>query len=507
MSVLSSKSFELTQYNDSDQIVNGTINRNYQYPIATIGDSTYMTIQRFSIPASSQQILYVENDELEKFKVSMSVDFVEGLFDPIVDHAIYKHEVSTYLYTSAQSPYYSPSDFVENVDKALHTCYSKLCQSIHPKTGEYYAQLTLTDIDFNHANSYTQSFSVNIKGSKIIDVELSLKNISCLNYVQGQIFQIYVQHPDNTTCLVGKIYVSEGELVNQRNNNLVNKLFKFSDVAIKPMSITNNIDDIKLNWLDETEGLIAFYQPVQSFYETFRNKSANGTWKVKIIPINDITGPQLINLGVEVGDCVLKVTHSVQAISTFQAFEFPPIAPFITLNKSTQFFSFNVHEKFFKSGIQLKMGSRLKSILQVTKNISENNEYIDFPYQKLSTGLNEILVIEQHVPRLFMCSDIEELIVTSNMNIEKDYLDTAFTNTITSFYIDSDLMFKLDNLIFSETLSSVPFRKYRMKDKNLNLSNINLDFYIKLKNGKLKPVQLLPMESLNLRLCLFEANL
>jgi hypothetical protein len=324
--------------------------------------------------------------------------------------------------------------------------------------------------------------------------------------VKGQCIDIILEAPTFTSggvsvtkkANVARMTIDEGIFGNTRLNNRVDIEYIFDDSALRPLNHVYNSIDANVNYPSTK---IGYYEPVQSFTKTFNSINGNGTWKLYLLPRNANTTGVSTNLGINVGNVSLEVTHAFKNTQNSNTVQLSSICPSISLNKETQYFSWLAPEGFLKN-CQIKLGARLKTILQLNKN--NFNEYVDFPVCDLTGDANNILQIVADVPRLFMMSDIDELIISSSMNINKDYLSDVREDVITSFPIDSSEIFKLDDVTFYDNMSSIPFNKYKILSNGLR--KVDLTFNIKLKNGSIVPVFIESGESMLVKINLFQID-
>ena len=89
------------------------------------------------------------------------------------------------------------------------------------------------------------------------------------------------------------------------------------------------------------------------------------------------------------------------------------------------------------------------------------------------------------------------------MNVTKDLIFDISDDIITNFLFDSDEIQLLNNVFLFEELASTPFNRFDLK-QTTPLNKIDLQFFVKLRDGTTKPIFLEPGEDMDITISFFK---
>ena len=461
------QNFVLTQYNNSDTDEEITdIQRDFGN--TQLFDSTEdvsMSITRLQIPFESTEIMRIEDSNISDFTLTIGLNAmryggttINGGVMPELNYA----EGTAQMYKSSEMKIITPSDFIENVNKTLSRAYIEFIKKVSYRDQaaanqwykrDWYNEKTITFTGINSNNRYCDFNFADVVAfnTSCVDIKLDIISVSNIQVTTETPQKMYIDlvSPSGKTIRV----CSGVELKNLANTS-------FWDLYPNHFSI--NDDGTMVN---------KSCSPISAFNGFADGSNCNGTWRVVFLPVS---GGYFA--------CDFQIKLSLTARPTFWN-ECPPIAPFFSFNRSTKFLSMNLPEKFIALGFIIKSQGLLNRILNYSKQSSSTR--IEWPIVSLSSGLNETISIEQQIPKLYLISQLERiLILSNNLNINRDYIDGATSsNIITDLIVDNDNVLDFNVANYTYESSDFPMRRYKF-NSNAELSRLNFSIKLRYKDGR-----------------------
>lgn len=439
-----------------------------------------LAITKLQVPLSSVPLLTIPEN---------SNDYKVNILSTILDPSLPATDV--YKESSLQVPagnYYSSDQVLDAVNKTILTCYNDLVTSS-------------SSITLNGSGAYTNAAPSRTFNFAALPAQTRFLSRVGLNVSVNttEKYSIYLENPAGvkkhvtTAWLRANVtYYFRDDFYGKPNDKVYNGVYRPGDNSEADGELYNPINGNP------------FYEPTDAF-SGLCNTSPVGNWKVYIYvshtptPVYSITGNVSLTF----------VTPYYSGINYLSR-----VAPFVSLDKTTGYISWNVDERFLQN-CDIYMGSGLTQIFQLEKYNEADDGYlkkIAFPLCHFTmtdpTSYDTyIQTFQQHVKKSYLLCQIEDIIVNSNSFniINRDLLDgEVSTSSITSFSVDPDVAaLNADYFSYFYQGSDFPFRSYILTP-NQSIHQINITLQVRYRDGTIKDIYLLPGQSASLILSVFE---
>lgn len=460
-------SIELLTKNETQDNIEARIVRDFgNSPLLEDPSNLYLSISRFVIPLTSLELIRL-HDTLDYY-IEMSVPFqnTQG------DNSTSQKTGISYFFPRTVQKIYTPDQYLAQINRSMYESYVNLCSDISPNL---FKKTIPNAFLFDIVSSENVISTGSMSGTNTLYTSLKLSNFQSNISSDNPIVSIYLINPANQKTLVCGAVKLES-----------NKTYIFNDLC---PGISNHLSILDINYNNNT----ASYKPTEFFYSKFYNSTAQGNWKIQIVPSsnNDIDFSMDVELTVQNAPYVLD------------RYDYSPLFPSYSLDKTSGYLSINLPEKFVKSGIIIKPSPKLLSLLSLEKVATSENIYLE---QRPLTHIgNPIITIQAAVPKLYlMCEVYQILLQSDNLPISRDLTETGnvYSNAISSFIVSSDEVLNFSQAIYSDA-DQYKLRRYKFKQSSQRLTNMNVYFSAKYNDGEIVRMELLPNESVSILLHIF----
>lgn len=483
------QNFVLTEYNSTDIDEELTqISRDFgNSKLFESTEDVSMSITRLQIPFEATEIMRIDDSNVNDFTLTIGLNAMRYGGTTLNAGTMVElnyAEGTAQMYKSEEMKIITPSDFIENVNKTLSRAYIDWIKKVsirdQPAANQWYKrdwynEKTLTFTGRNSNNRYCDfNFAdVLVFNTSCVDIKLDIISVSNI--------QITDTHQ--------KMYV---ELISPSGKTIR----VCSGVNLPNLANTSFWDLHPHNFSINDDGTMAYpsCNPISAFNGFADGSNANGIWRVSIYPMSG---------GYYACDFQIKLSLTARPSAIWN--DCPVIAPFFSFNRSTKFLSINLPEKFINLGFIIKCQGLLNRILNYSKQSSSNK--IEWPIVSLSSGLSDTISIEQQIPKLYLISQLERiLILSNNLNINKDFIDGATSsNIITDLLIDNDNVLDFNVANYTYESADFPMRRYKF-NSSTELSRLNFSIKLRYKDGREQNVILPPGSSLIMTISFFRVG-
>ena len=472
---------ELSQYNKTDVpvIASITTSTNTAFLEDTTGYS--VSVPRFSVDISNIPIMRIGRND-EDYRITL--EFVgNGTVPNYTAFGVW------YPPSSEDLPIYSPSDFVEVVNRGLCGAYENLINQnfFASCVREYHTGMPGISTTWDQTH---RSLPINVTdfsdGSKCAFVNLTLDQ--CVSTVPNIPLNIDLIAPDGTRCRIvsGLLFAAVntiGKYVFSMRGNL----------DLSSLTLANG-NTLRSNSSDADATRIV-YIPQDTLLK-FNKSAANGVWKLEINPSGfPVTGSRtwsfLSDASITIG-CPVRSNDLPQSPPQWSMSQYPPL---IDLD-SDGYFTWALHEKFLQSNTRIKLGVQLQNILKIQKS---NNQYLRIPVLTLSAGLDAVQRIRAEMANVYAINQLEKLqLYSDKLDVNTDFAnDVDQSSAIMSFLLPNDGVEKFSEVSFA--VDAVQWRRYKINTNGSKrpLTSFNISVRCQYKNGDTVNVYIYPRRSFN----------
>ena len=423
-------------------------------------------ITRFKIPITLMDLMLIETENDPDFLIQLENDFLIT-----ANTATYTNVGFTYLQPTSRNRILSPSDFIEYVNRGLARAFNNSMGLFTT----FYKNHTNTNSSYKTGVNTSRNMSIASAGTtQCSHVKLILNNFTVVTQSANEVnlVNIDLKSPSGLSCRVASCVLLEA-----------GKIYIFENGGINSYSSAKQDN----NTLEATYSMT----PMESFLK-FKDEPINGNWQLLIYtPANgsiDIT----INSQLEVA----SPPHN----SNFRFSNQPPVVDF----DDKGFISWSLPERFLYNDNRIKLGNKLKTVLNYYK-VTEDDGYVKFPLLTFSSALDQIITLKQEANRLYNIVQPERLQISLfGMNIDRDFNnDLNPSSAITSFLLPADEVINFTEITYNTDASIKPYRRYKLHNLN-NLNRFNISVEIVYKDGKRRELFMESNATFNLMLSIFE---
>lgn len=418
-----------------------------------------LCVDRFNCPLTSAQVHKIT--DVSKYTLQLEVNNL---------HTAGSSNVLCYgddnLQLTTINPIYSPSDFIEYVNRALARAHRKI---IDNTTGfsSFVDTISTVGTNFTHLAGTVNLAATHAGSTTNYYVQLSLSNYVQNSVTAGEvsIINIDLSNPAGTICRVASGVILEGS-----------KTYTFEIGGIMAQEHSGTT-------LDNTYSL----QPVESFLK-FASGTSNGNWVLTVTPAGSNT-----TLDIDL-DITLKVYERPTVSGRYVL---PHVPPNISLN-SLGYIVWSFHERFLQNSYKVKLGSNLKNILSINKNIDPSSDYLKIPITLLSTAMDQVIDFTAEAAKLYQLNQLKKVLIFSNtLPVTKDRrLSNVPSFALTSFLLPGSELEQFTEVSYVFSGGNKNFRRYRMNGTN-ELSSFDIIIKLERKDGSVEDLYLQPEESFN----------
>jgi hypothetical protein len=460
---------EFHKNNDTNDIINSDIVRSFgNNPLLEDTSNLFLYLSRFIIPLTSVEIARIEDPS--QYYITLEVPFQQNP----EDNSVEIKSATSYFFPRSKFKIFSPTDYLHQINRCFYDAYRLLCGSISSNAIYPYHRTISSNLIYNDTDIDNDIVCGALSGDALVFVQLKLSDFQDNTETSDEpLVSIYLISPTGEKALVASAIKLEA-----------NKTYVFSDVCL---GLSQNKTTLPVNNNGNAE-----YTPLELFSSKFYNIAGFGTWTLRIQPCSY----NLLDFSI---DSELYCQHVPKASNKF---DFSPIAPVYTLNKSSSFLSLSLHEKFIISGVKIKPSPKLKQLVRLDK-ASISDEFLQIVPRSLTYAGNAencIVTFEQEIPKLYLMSQIEQLLIESNnLSISRDLgaSQNVLTNVISSFVLNADEVLNFNQAVYSYDGDTAKLRRYRFNPNSGALSELNLKFSVKYTDGSVYPIELLPGETVS----------
>lgn len=459
---------DLYVYNDTNNNIDAVINEQFNGNLVDDASKYSMAITRFHIPINSA--------ELMKIIVPSDPDYAITIESNVLHTAlgadIFQSGVG-YMDVGSIMPIYTPSDFVESCNRTIARAWTNLIDGSNDFSS--FVEIdTTNNAPFQTAGSLNSTTSIALTSTTTYAVQLTISNFNVVATAGSEVPLVNI---DLTNAVGSKVRVASSIILEPSNS------YTFK--------IGGNLDQSNVGTsLDSKYS----YLPKETFLK-FSDQQTNGNWTLTISPCgeNSLNVTASWTLGV-----YKPPSHSTDS----NRYALPNLLPNISLD-SSGYFTWTVHEKFLRSGMRIKLGSKIANILSLSKNSFSN--YVEFPISLFSTGLNEVVSFKAESPKLYAINRIMKIHLSSNtLPLSKDYSNNSIASSaITSFDVPGDQLEQFTYASYSTDAGVIPLRRYKFQSQ-ASISVFNLDFSVQYADGSIQKLQLKPGEYMSVLVSLFK---
>lgn len=463
-----SVSVEFSQYNNTSSNVPAVIERYFGgQSLFKSTKNISMIISKFNLPISSQEIIRITDNTDYNITLETLFQQVSG-----TKSSPAKLSQSASFFTRDYFKIYTPSDYIEQINRCIYESYVNLCMSVDSSglANPFYRTVT-SSTSFSSATA-TRNLVVNtLSGTKCVYTKLIISDVvnNTLSATDDMLVNIYLTSPTGT-----KILVASGLQLEP------SKTYNFSDINVGQQSKY-------LGVLSANSGsTTCSYKPIELFNTKYYDEDAEGTWVVEIRPC----GNNELDL-----NCSLSLLVCNAPVVTNE-YEWSSLPGYYTVDKTTGILSLHCPEKWIKSAILIKPSSKLKSILSLKKESITN--YVEIPSTIISSTATSIITFQANSPKVYLMNQLAKILIESpSMNINRDLSSTAnvSSNIVSSFDLSSDEVLNFDYVSFVYNGPS-PIRKFEFLS-DTEFSSIYLLFKVQYYNGDVYNVELEPQQLLS----------
>lgn len=459
---------ELNDINDTAVAKRCSLVQEYNSALFTDDLEREIAITRFKIPINLMELMIVDTANDPDYLIQFECDISSA---SLIKN--YTNLGTSNLAPSTLNKIYSPSDLIEAVNRAFARCHRNILSNF----AFFIKSASFTNIGFVTGGNTEGNFNISAVGLlQTSYVRLTLSG-----------FQL-VSTAGQETALCNIILSSPGSSIQCRVASAVllesGKSYVFEIGGLNTYSSAKKSD----NTLDNTTTI----SPMESFLK-FKNISPDGNWKL----IVKSSGNQTIL------DIKLSATLECSTPPTNGVFKFPNQSPVVDYD-TEGFVKWYIPELFLYNDFRIKLGDKLKTILNYYKVVSDDG-YVRFPIVSYSETLDQILTFKQESPRLYNMVQAERLQISLfGFNIDRDLNnDQNPSSAITSFLMPSDQVINFTEITYNTDSSIKPYRRYRMQNTN-NINRFNLSVEVVYKDGLRKPLFIETGSTWGVMLSIFE---
>jgi len=462
------RNLDLTRYNDGASDIDAEVSLNARGSIIENPRECSVAITRFRCPLTSAPIHKIKSASDSDYQIDISVNVVG-----VAGAAAYEYSGTAYMSPHAVHSIYSPSDYVEEINRTLARAWYNLVDG-NAAFSSFVELDSAVNQAFSTAGSLAYTTSIGLVSTTTYGVQLSISNFTQVGAVgsESDLINIDLQNGVGSVCRVASGVILEA-----------GKSYIFSTGGQKDMG------DI-----DETLDATYSYQPIDSFLK-FSSEATNGNWIVRISPC----GNNSLNITCNVS---LGVYAPPKHASDTNRFQLPNLLPNVSLN-AQNYTVWTVAELFLRSNMKIRVGNKLKEFLSISKRANSNT--IRFPITSLSANLDQVVSFTADASKVFAINQLNKLLIFSNsIPVEKDIsAGDVRSFALTSYTIPSDQIERATEIEYSTDAGTIPWRRYDLRS-DTPLESLDISARVQYVDGDIETLQLSPGQIFTVMLSVFK---
>jgi hypothetical protein len=463
---------ELNDVNENNLAKLCAITQEYQSSLFEDEIPREIAITRFKIPINLMELMIIDQANDPDYLVQFENDISSA---SLIKN--YTNIGTAYMAPTTLLKIYSPGDLVEAVNRAFMRAHRAIISNFT----SFIKTSSFSNVGFITGGNTEGNFNISATGL----LQTSYVKLTLSNYV-------LTSTAGQETALCNIDLASPGSSIICRVASAVllesGKTYVFETGGVYTYSSVKRSD----NTFDNSQTI----SPMESFLK-YKNISPDGNWKLIIRTSGNNT----------ILDIKLSATLEVCATpigSGVGGFRYPNQPPIVDYDEKG-FITWSVPEIFLYSDFRIKLGNKLKTILNYYK-VTNDDSYVRFPIVVFSDNKDQILTFKQESPRLYNMVQCERLQISLfGFNIDRDSNnDLNPSSAITSFLLPSDEVMNFTEITYNTDSSIKPYRRYRMHSNNINRFTLSIE--VVYKDGLRKPLFIESGSSWGLMLSIFEVS-